>query len=259
MTSSTTSLISTKITTTEKPPISSPIDEKLRLLTLIFKKGVRFGFISDAEFSPKIHGMEMCESLTGPKTFKVSLNTLYLLQEKDVDCFLSQKPEHQKTIYTFLLQKKGEILETAAKDLIKWFNDNQPSYCEKVEITTDNIISAKEILTMRAIGQLSAMKRFAITHELAHAHELCGYASLGDFDPHALNFIKPHQYEETRADLTAARDMDAHGVGSAYFLTRSMFAIQPKADDSHPSDVNRAKAIELDYIMEKIKKEKIEF
>src|SRR5690348_2712571 len=119
-----TSSINTKpqtIQPIEQPPISHPLDEKLHLLNLIFKRGVRFGFICDAEFSPKTSGMEVSTVSLSEKTFKVSINTLYLLQDKDVDCFLSQKPEHKKSLHTFLLQKKGDILDNAAKDLIKWF------------------------------------------------------------------------------------------------------------------------------------------
>jgi hypothetical protein len=179
--------------------------------------------------------------------FKISINSLYTLREKDLDIFLSQNSVHQKTLSTFLIQKKPETLEKAASDLIQWFNDNQFTSLPKVAITEDTKIIAKEILIMHATGKLSGLKHFLFTHELGHAHDHGDTKSLGDFEPRELDFIKSHQYGEMRADLTAAREDNAHELGIAYFEWRSIIAGQPPESDSHPTDANRAKAIKLDH------------
>jgi hypothetical protein len=239
--------------TTEKTPVFSPLKEKTHLISIISEKAKKFGVeCHDTEFSPSQYGMSLTPFRTGG--FKISAHSLYLLQEQDVRLFLSDNSEHQETINTFLVKKKPETLEKAASDLIKWANDNQPSHYEKAAINKVNQTQAEEILIMYATGRLSAIKRFLLTHEMGHAHDCTGIKSFGEFNTLELDFIKPHQYGEMNADLTAARDENAHEVGIAYFEWRSIVAGQPPESDCHPTDADRAKAIKMD--LEKIKRGK---
>jgi hypothetical protein len=180
-------------------------------------------------------------------SFRIQINLLYILAEVDIDYFLSKKSLHRKGLKNFISSRKSDVLEQISEDLVSWFNAKSKGRFGILADTTENKMVAKEILVMHTLGKLSQVKRFLLTHELGHAYEHKGRKPLGEFDPKNFDFIQSHQYGEVRADLTAARKLNAHEVAIALFEWRSHFAPPASASDPHPTDLNRAKALQLDY------------
>jgi Leucine rich repeat/Leucine Rich repeat len=224
-------------------PIKRISTEKAAFKKFIKEKSKKFGIKCEHRFQANLYGMSI---QTKDKGFLILIDSLYLLVEKDIDVFLGQFPVYREAIRKFLDQKDPHLLDKAAIDLIKWFNDNK-AYPQKITATLSNKIEAKECLIMHALGNLSSRKRLGLTHEMGHGHDWYGAHSLGSFNPKVFNFIEPHQFSEVTADLTAAREENAHQTAITFFKWHSHIANQPSATDVHPSDLKRAKAIQMDY------------
>jgi Leucine Rich repeat len=212
------------------------VAEKNALEQFVAEKSKKFAINCICQF--KFNVKEMGYDGVG-----IFVNSLFKLGEKNIDAFLLENPNRKESIKAFLVQKKPELLEKVSCELLEWFEEKGSEYISQTE---GNKFLAKEILIMHAIGKLSTMKRFELTHELGHALEEAGIKSISDFDALELDFIKPHQYSELRADLTAAREENAHEVGISLFEWRSIIAPQPPEHDEHPTDENRAKALRID-------------
>lgn len=219
--------------------------------------GVECDYIFDSTRDMSIHR----KSTIGDR-FLIHINFLYLVEEEDINNFIKQsdlKSWHTNdspSNYLFYIERyvknkerlgyqKEEML-ILAKRFLEWFNTYS---CKSVEDTTNNRILALAILVMNYKGKLSALKRFILTHEFAHAHDRVFPKSVGEFDPGEFNFIKLHQHNEVSADLTAARLDNAYEIGIEYFQLSSYLSEQFDFDelDPHPVDKDRVRALKMDY------------
>lgn len=239
-------------TTTTAPATPASFDlqvdsglERTNLEHFVRDKSSEFGIESDCLFRPGQYYMAI--TAISKTKFEIHLNSLYLLSKSAVDSFLSEKQTHQESLKTFLNEKRSDLLEDTAADLIKWFNAKSGTGFAGVQVDHNNKILAKEILIMHHLGKLFAIKRFFLTHEMGHGydHRHSG-TSKGHFDRTKFSFIKDNQFSELRADLTAARELNEHDLGELFFTWSSCIVGHQDENSSHPTHTNRAKAFHTD-------------
>jgi hypothetical protein len=176
---------------------------------------------------------------------EIIINPLHLLGERDLNFFFDQFPVHKESVNQFCSQLDPNLLNEAADHLIESYNTSV-TQGQKIPKNDETIATAKIILVMHAKGIISQSKRFSLIHELGHIYDRNKTTSLGNFDANKFSFIRPHQYHEMRADLTAARELQAHAVGAYLNKVSHVIAGESDESDPHPTYLNRARALELD-------------
>jgi hypothetical protein len=225
--------------------------EKSELEEFVREKSQKFGI----KCVLRNHSAESFMSaipIVGSGGGRIEINPLYFLGKEQVNRLYERVPAHKKSVEKFLLELNKRLLNQAADpgllaeaadDLIDLYNSSvAPEH--RVGKNSDTRLIAKEILIMDARGELASFKRFTLMHELGHIYDYTKSLSMYKLDKFS-TFIQPSQYAELRADLFAARELQAHDKGASFFDIHSIIAKQPLGLE-HPNDSNRAKALRLD-------------